>query len=501
MRRQRGGVIQYFIRRIRSPEDVEAAIYNALNSGIRRLPIPMQTRGYCGTDAVVTILFYADGIRSGLWKFVFEKLVRPSPEGFRLYVSDDYLEQERAPIPEGATRDSRIATRVNILLMAGAARVLRILDNPLTTLTQRSERPGRHLSFDESAETHGTAPGELCALLAVGIGDESIGVQKGGPDALNYITEDRAYQNIQWAFRRGNIKPVFDYSLRFAPSGNTLVAVTIPLADAVSLENPTISITESDLRNVLVGHTIALIRVNRKWYVSDDNVGYLLLLKKPGDPPEESSVRQSDIQYTFVEIVQEFVPERDDMIGITYNLRSVADWSVVVASTDSIIVRETRPFLMREISGLYPPPEMVARRAPRAPRPPPRPRAPAPAGAAAAGAGEPDDPGAIAELLAEEARPMSVLEYVESLPLQSELMFREVEGPPFTPALVPPPPIGPEEYARLFRSMALKYRRLYITIPGPVTGGRRYSRRVRQWGSRKGVGSSTRRRGLRGRRQ
>jgi hypothetical protein len=481
MRRQRGGVIQYFLQTIRSPENVETAIYNALNSGIQRLPIPMQTHGYCGTDAVVTILFYADGIRRGAWKFVFEKLVKPSPEGFRLYVSDDLIEQERAPVPSGDAGNVRLATRVNVLVMAGASRVLRILDNPITTLTTRVERPASHPSFEESAETHDISPGELCALFTVGIGDDSIGIRKGGPTAMNHTIETDAFQNIRWAFDALNIKPRFEHSLRFSPSSDkTLVAVTIPIWDAVSVDNPTLLITESSFHTGVQGHTIVLIRVNGNWYVGDDNVGYLLPLRKPDDSSEESSVLQSDIQYTFVEVVQAIVPGRRDVLGITYNLRSVANWSVVVASTEPILIRGNRESLMREMSGLFPPPEMVA---PRASRPRPPPRAPAATAPSAAGAGEPEAPGTIAELFAED-RPMSVADYIESLPLKSEVVFREEEGPPFTSALVPAPPRKPEQYGKVFRDLAIKNRRLYISTVGPATAGKRYSRRSKQRGSK-----------------
>lgn len=498
MGRQKGGFIEYALRDIRSAEDVELVFDRILTptpAGVGRLPIPKQTHGFCSTDMILTILFYADRIREKMWSLVFDKFIRTLPGDRQpaIYVEDTYLEMERTPIsPEDPERNVRVLRRVSLMLAAGAARVLRILDNPHDTIRLREEKRRRHASFAETLESHGLGPGELCAILTSAALRFDVPIQKGVRTALASDNQRRLLENVQWAVSNIDKKFKFKAAHRFSSASETLVAMTTTIFETMSLEDPTARFNPENPSNT-DSHAVGLIRVLDQWYVSDDNVGYLLLLQKPGDPVGKSSVRQAEIDYTFLELIRSPVAGRDET-QIVYNLRSTADWSVVVAQTQPIVHSGTKAiYIMREASGLFPPREMIAQPVVRA--------RPALAAPAAAGAGEPEEQGAIAELLAEDRPRPTLAQLVESLP--SAEYFREEEGPPIAPPLEPRRAAGEgaapkRDAAWVFRTIVLNARRVYVTVQrGPPAGGKRYSRRSKQWGSRRGVASSTRRKSSR----
>ena len=498
MGRQKGGFIEYALRDIRSAEDIELVFDRVLTptaAGIGRLPIPKQTHGYCSTDMIITILFYADRIRDMIWDLVFTHFVQPLPVDRTpaVYVEDRYLDMERTPIsPDAADKNVRVMRRVSIMLAAGAARVLRILENPHETIRKREEKRRRHESFTETVETHNLAPGELCAILTSAALRFDIPIQKGVQTSLASSNQQVLLDVVRWAVSNINKKFKFNARHRFNSASETLLAMTTTIFQTMSLEDPTVRFNEDDPSNT-DSHAVALIRVFDQWYVSDDNVGFLLLLQKPGDPPGKSSVRQAEIDYTFLELIRSPVSGRDET-QIVYNLRSTADWSVIVAQTQPITRPGTKAiYIMREASGLFPPKEMIDRPAVRA-RAPPTSRA---SGPAAAGAGEPEEMGAIAELLAEDRPRITLSQFIETLP--SAEHFREEEGPPVALPLVRREAAEPKrDAAWVFRAIVLNSGRVYVTVQrGPPAGGKRYSRRSKQWGSRKGVGSSTRRKSSR----
>jgi hypothetical protein len=396
---------------------------------------------------LITILFYADDVRDTIWKFVFKFLIAPREEGPAVYASDSFINAVRGSVSRDDPELNRLVLRrVQLMLVAGAARVLRILEDTHETLQRRADPAlrRRHASFVETVESHMLSPGELCAISTSAAVRPYVPVEKGIATSVYYQKQIYLLKNVVWALSHQKKVPVrFKADDKFNAASETLVAMTTTLFETVSHTDPTVRFDERNPDRT-ESHAVALIRVKNQWYVSDDNIGFLLLLQKEGDQPGKSSVRQSDIDLTFLETVRTQVPG-EPKTNIVYNLRSTLDWNVVVARTQPIVKDGTYAiFTMREGTGIYNP----------------RPRG---SGAAAHGGPGPAAAGAGAGEEAEVTK-----EDMEKFKME------------------------------LYRVIIHKVGRVYVTSTmrpwGPPAGGkRRYSRKVRQWGRKKGVGSSTRR--------
>jgi hypothetical protein len=277
MGKQKGGRIFYEAQVLKTPEAVEAMFRGA------SLSIPSQTSGQCAIDSITTTLFYADGIRQAMWSWFFSK----APKG-RIEVSDEELN------PEFLRTDARKLTAAFLLTIG--ARVLRILDTE-----EARESSTRSKSFSASDESHGTTPSEVCSNLGISLARVlKYSKMKVGPPGGVEIIDPRARTTVgdyEEGSHKEDRRRIVEWIIgTFLPSevdkslyGTFAAGKTLSLAqqrEELVAINPHLVHVESEERPIptatKVGHAISVVRVNKNWYIADNEVGDLLALRTPG---------------------------------------------------------------------------------------------------------------------------------------------------------------------------------------------------------------------------
>jgi len=501
MEPQRGGAVRYVIRRLTDPKAVESYFQTRKRLG-RPIPIPSQTFGTCGIDSLIAVLFYADEVRLWIWDWVFKNYVKVemdiAGERYVIDVSDEALHPRTLEPTLGGYDEVLTKRRVDTFLATSAARVLRILEaEPETTTTTRA------VSRTRAEEMHGSAPGEICGTLALLLarpGSEAVKdprLRVEGALGYSFSAEEEAYavtlistvMGKTWASRTGGGA----MGLSIDPSDvhrHNVVAIGTTLHD---------SINDKDMimrQNIGDTHAVTLIRHNGEWHVSDDNIGILLPLV-PTSPAV--SINPTTLLTSFLELYMQ--KQLDGTQRCMYRLRWNSNWSSLLASTPEATFLKpdfmTRPGIqvMRESKGLF------------------------------GGPLTPDQTrSAFAYLSSLPTPPVMPLGYGESMDILPAVVFLRRLGYSLSE---PPNPsqryaleklsdaiaksvlrgVNPEigRYYLFVRggTQSFRERRKPGILRGPRAAGaseggmRRYSRKVRQWGSRRGVAYSTRRRGSR----
>ncbi len=275
---------------MKDPEDVEDMLESLPDP-----PIPSQTSGQCVIDSVTAALFYSDGLRQALWAWFFKQFPRGSID-----VSDEELN------PEFLRTDARYLTWM--FLATIGTRVLRILDTEEPKISIVRVR-----SFSPAEDTHGTTPSEVCSNLGISlmrvldharihsgragrppaiIGPSSRTTQfdyspfneKPHQDALfEWILSEflpgKVDQSRFGTFSTGKLASV----MGAGPSRETPIAMSVFVKQIISAENPTVS-------PVGASHVFSVVRLNTKWYVADNEVGKLLVLKNNNDVADISDI-------------------------------------------------------------------------------------------------------------------------------------------------------------------------------------------------------------------
>lgn len=381
MGRQKGGKIFYEARLLTSPEAVEERI-RSLGS----IPSPSQTVGQCATDAFIVVFYYADGTRQRLWKWFFGE----APGG-KVDLSDAELD------PERFRGDAEALTRAFLLTIG--ARVLRILESPETMASL-----DRSASFSPSEETHGTTPSEVCSNFGITLAKVLRARDEPPPKPvkMNLMAPGTrsSFSDYVPALIRPNLVRLVGYILgEFPPllpapsdeeasSPMQLVAAHASVFTIVSEYNPVLAEATSS-------HAIAIVQVNGKWYIADNEVGMLVPFRQAFSP-KTLELLEDDISLYF-EV--RYSPGPSAQHFAQYFLRKTEDGSVLSATLPVAMLSRlpdgrVRPDLGRGILTMREQPGVSAFPAAASG---PRTRiavydeySPAPAGPEAAGAGEPE---------------------------------------------------------------------------------------------------------------
>lgn len=345
MGKQKGGAVYYKATRLTSPDAIEA-----LFSTARDLPIPSQTSGQCATDASLGILFYADGVRQRVWEAVFKH----APGG-EIRIPDEELEV-------GRLRKDRLLM-MKVFLLTSAARILRILEETDPHSRDRSK------SFSPSDEMHDTTPSEVCSNLSTLL----ISIVDGRKGATSVTPGMRStgkdYHYTFAGMLGGMIWTILYDFIGGRSEGDYYFANTsefTPVPDKKEDEFVAFDITlkyvkdENSFRalphRANLGHAISVIRVNNRWYISDNEVGRLVELKTPGLKPitprvshlfRDSSTTYVEAEYERMsrEEAAEFAGEEADgykgriPIIAQYKIRKVSDKSTIAMTSGVDILK------------------------------------------------------------------------------------------------------------------------------------------------------------------
>jgi hypothetical protein len=502
---QKGGAVRYTVpATLDTPDKVLALIRErAVN-----LPIPSQTVGTCALDSMISALLYPSGVSDVVWRYIFEQYMsRDALNRLVVFVPDEYLSFAALRVlPE----EERMNRQVDAFLASSAARVLRILEN----IDGSSRALRRELSFSPTPEMHGSTPSVLCATLATALGREG--------------QEFIIYRSIEG---RPPARDEADLALDAKEAGIALSKVLMriqsreiriqtnedPIPERRRIAAVFISTTDTDDRvwytsnKKTLLHAVALIQIRGSWYVADDNFGRLLKLNS-GSPLSNRIIQGAFLQLHIRTISNEDraahgIPEEAYPLVCQYSLISVDDWKKVIATTD-----ETFKLRLPDDDALF---QMFST---------------APVGAegmrreiTALADGMPINPRAMydyyrtLEVDEDEAEDdLRDTEEVKRADIERGKAFLSKRG--FS---VVQRDTDINTIRRIGKNLVRWLRvsvdptmrrtnRVYLVTPvpppaGPAAagayGGKRYSRRSKQWGSKKGAGSSTRRRGLRVRRR
>jgi hypothetical protein len=321
MRRQKGGKIFYEARFLTSPEAVEERI-RSLGS----IPSPSQTVGQCAIDAIIVIFYYADGTRQSLWKWFFGE----APGG-KVELSDAELD------PERLRGDAEALARAFLLTVG--ARVLRILESPETVASL-----DRSASFSPSEETHGTTPSEVCSNFGTTLAKVLRARGDPPPKPLKmHLVKPGARSSLADytpSLIRSNITRLIGYIIgEFPPLAGEVpaegeeeaagtgapiqvVAMFVEVFAIASEYNPV-------LAEASTSHAIAVVQVNGKWYVADNEIG--LLVPFTSAFPSDVVENIDDGRSVYFEVRYSPGPKAQ------YFLRKTADGSDI-SSTNSVIM-------------------------------------------------------------------------------------------------------------------------------------------------------------------
>lgn len=355
MGKQKGGRIFYEAEVLKTPEAVEAMFRGG------SVPIPSQTTGQCAIDSVISILFYADGIRQALWSWFFSK----APKG-RVNIPDEELN------PEVLRTDVRKLTTA--FLMTIGARVLRILDTE-----EARESSTRSKSFSASDESHGTTPSEVCSNLGISLSRvlKYVKMKIAPPGGVDVI-DPRARSTLV-NYEEGSSKPERERMIEwivgtFLPSevdgslyGAFSVGKTLSLAArrdepvAINLHLLHIEGEENPVATGVLGHAISVVRVNNNWYVADNEIGDLLALRPPLTPEILDQIESpQDVYFEARYTTNPGTGGEDEYPSAQYFLRDLAGGILSSTSNMPMLSRVpsplVRPFvgtsIMREIYGM-----------------------------------------------------------------------------------------------------------------------------------------------------
>jgi hypothetical protein len=300
MGRQKGGKISYTAKTLKTPEAVEERIRT-----LASIPSPSQTVGQCAIDAMTAIFYYADGTRQRLWKWFFSQ----APEG-KVNIPDEELDPERLrDDPEALTR---------VFLLTTGARVLRILESD-----ESVESVDRHTSFGPSEETHGTTPSEVCSNLGITLAKVLRAREEPPPKPLKmHLVEPGArssFSDYTRALIQPNLLRLVGYiNWEFPPLvGSPSDEEAGPPMQIVAAYASVFRIVNSDnpvLAEATSSHAIAIVHVNGKWYVADNEVGMLVPFKTAFAPEtlEDGGRLYFEIQYSPGLMAQYFLRKMED---------------------------------------------------------------------------------------------------------------------------------------------------------------------------------------------
>ena len=345
---------------------------------VQPIPIPSQTGGQCSTDSIIAILFYADGLRQGLWDWLFRRFPRGNV---------NFPDEELSP--DVLVRDTRKLTTA--FLVTIGSRVLRILDTVEPRISDARPR-----SFAPGEETHGTTPSEVCSNLGISLARILKIVKTKTPptEALRFIdpksrsgtgeygvsgaTKKDRNRILDWILSNFLFTEIDRTKFGTFTTANIAslatrisepVAMNINLSEIESEERPVDKKTGWD-------HIITVVRVNDVWYVADNEVGKLAPIRTStgGQFPPEMIAQLESPREVYFELRYTQNPEaRDEFPQAQYFLKDLA--GNVLASTEKVrmLSRQPepgiRPFLeskiMREMYGIEIPEGVVVVPQPR----------------------------------------------------------------------------------------------------------------------------------------
>jgi len=359
MESQKGGAVRYVIRRLTDSKAVESYFQTRKRLG-RPIPIPSQTFGTCGIDSLITVLFYADEVRLWVWDWVFKNYVKAemamSGPQYVIDVTDEQLLPGTLQATMGGYEEELTRRRVDTFLATSAARVLRILEAEPDSATS-----SRAVSRTRSEATHGMAPGEICATLALLVARP--GVEAYGTPGLKVRgTRDFGFSAEEEAYAVGLISTVMGKTWRSRGGAGAIglsvdpndinrhnvVAIGTTLHDSI---NDMDMIMRQDSDDT---HAVTLIRHAGEWHVSDDNIGVLLPLI-PTTPAVR--INAATLVRSFLELRMQRLP--DGAQKCSFHLRWNSNWNSHLAATpestflDPNFIVGAVPQVMRESKGLF----------------------------------------------------------------------------------------------------------------------------------------------------